>query len=190
MTSNEPRLSADILDATISPPDALHPPDARAGIAELFRARHVELVRLATLLVGDQPTAEDVVQDVFTRVYARGSDIGLPYLRTAVVNACRSVHRRRGVARRFGGSVEAKLWAEPVGSPEAEVLLAEDRRHVLRTLDTLPRRQREALVLRFYQRLSEQEIAETMGVSRGTVKSTLSRGLNALGGKLSEESRI
>lgn len=170
MTSPEPPLTQDIA----------RKPDDAAGIAELFRARHVDLVRLATLLVGDQATAEDVVQDVFTKVCARaeqlaGKGIALSYFRTAVVNACRSVHRRRGVARRFGGSVEAQLWAEPAPSPEATVLLTEDRRQVL-----------QALVLRFYQRLTEPEIAQTMGISRGTVKSTLSRGLDALGGKLSK----
>lgn len=181
MTSPERPLTQDI---------APTPADA-AGIADLFRARHVDLVRLATLLVGDQPTAEDVVQDVFTKVCARaeqvaGNGIALSYFRTAVVNACRSVHRRRGVARRFGGSAEAQLWAEPAPSPEATVLLTEDRRRVLQALAALPRRQREALVLRFYQRLTEPEIAQTMGISRGTVKSTLSRGLDALGGKLSK----
>jgi RNA polymerase sigma-70 factor (sigma-E family) len=181
VTSPEPPLTQDI---------APGPADA-AGIADLFRARHVDLVRLATLLVGDQATAEDVVQDVFTKVCARadqfaGNGIVLSYFRTAVVNACRSVHRRRGVARRFGGSAEAQLWAEPAPSPEATVLLTEDRRRVLQALAALPRRQREALVLRFYQRLTEPEIAQTMGISRGTVKSTLSRGLDALGGKLSK----
>jgi RNA polymerase sigma-70 factor (sigma-E family) len=163
-----------------------------AGVADLFLAGHVDLVRLATLLVGDQATAEDVVQDVFVSVCARWQRLtekgrAMPYFRTAVVNACRSVHRRRGIARRFGGSVEAKLWSEPAGSAEAAALLAEDRRQVLAALATLPRRQREALVLRYYQRLTEPEIAETMGISRGTVKSTLSRGLGALGGRLSKE---
>jgi DNA-directed RNA polymerase specialized sigma24 family protein len=61
VTSSEPPLTQDI---------ALTPDDA-AGIADLFLARHVDLVRLATLLVGDQATAEDVVQDVFTKVCAR-----------------------------------------------------------------------------------------------------------------------
>ena len=107
--------------------------------------------------------------------------------RTAVLNACRSVHRRRVIAGRFRGSAEARWWAEPVPSPEVAVLLAEDRRNVYRALLALPRRQREALVLRYYQRLSEPEIAETMGISRGTVKSTLSRGLAALGRTLSKE---
>ena len=107
----------------------------------------------------------------------------MAYFRTAVVNACRSVHRRRTIARRFGASVEAELWAEPGPSAEATVILAEDRRRVLQALATLPYRQREAIVLRFYGRLTEPEIAEAMGISRGTVKSTLSRGLDALEGR-------
>lgn len=194
----------DVLDAAGPPRDEVPAPAGRApadeapgprdeaGIADLFRARHTDLVRLATLLVGDQATAEDVVQDVFTRVYARAerlteNGVAMSYFRTAVLNACRSVHRRRAIARRFGGSTEAKLWAEPAESPEATIMLAEDRRQVLRAVAALPRRQREALVLRYYQRLSEPEIAETMGISRGTVKSTLSRGLAALGSTLSKE---
>ena len=158
-------------------------------LADLFRVRHLELVRLAALLVGDQASAEDVVQDVFLKVCARWdrlteSGVAVSYFRTAVVNACRSVHRRRTIARRFGGTVEAALWAEPEPSAEAAVILAEDRRRVLRALATLPYRQREAIVLRFYGRLTEPEIAESMGISRGTVKSTLSRGLDSLGSRL------
>jgi RNA polymerase sigma-70 factor (sigma-E family) len=161
----------------------------RAGIAELFGAQQLDLVRLATLLVGDQATAEDVVQDVFVSVCRRWerlteSGLAVAYFRTAVVNACRSVHRRRSIARRFGLSHEAELWAEPGPSAESAALLAEDRRRVLRALAALPPRQREALVLRYYQRLTEPEIAQSMGISRGTVKSTLSRGLDALAGKL------
>jgi RNA polymerase sigma-70 factor (sigma-E family) len=188
----------DVLDAAVTPRGeaaargGTSAPCDGAGIADLFRARHVDLVRLATLLVGDQATGEDVVQDVFARVCARAerlseNGIAMAYIRTAVVNACRSVHRRRSIARRFGASAETELWSEPPRSPEAAVLLAEDRRQVLRALAALPRRQREALVLRYYQRLSEAEIAAAMRISRGTVKSTLSRGLDALGDKLNKE---
>jgi RNA polymerase sigma-70 factor (sigma-E family) len=193
VTSEKPPLAPKVLEVLDPPGDAGRTGGTgAASIADLFRARHVDLVRLATLLVGDQATAEDVVQDVFARVCARagrlaGTGIAPSYFRTAVVNACRSVHRRRTTARRFGDSAEARIWSEPSGSAEAAVVLAEDRRRVLRALAALPRRQREALVLRYYQRLSEPEIAETMGISRGTVKSTLSRGLDALGGKLGEE---
>ena len=192
MTSGK-RVDADVLDAAAVPPDQPESePHDQAGIADLFHARHLELVRLATLLVGDRATAEDVVQDVFVSVCARWqrlteNGVAVAYFRTAVVNACRSVHRRRGIARRFGQGTEAALWTEPEPSAESAVVLAEDRRRVLRALSRLPDRQREALVLRYYQRLTQAEIAESMGISQGTVKSTLSRGLHALGGKLSKE---
>lgn len=160
-------------------------------VAELFRAHQLGLVRLATMLVGDQETAEDVVQDVFTRVCQgwerlAASGASAAYFRTAVVNGCRSVHRRRGMARRFRGSADAALWAEPAASAEAAALLTEDRRRVVRALVSLPHRQREVLVLRYYQRLTQAEIAETLRISQGTVKSTISRGLTALGRKLGE----
>jgi RNA polymerase sigma-70 factor (sigma-E family) len=165
-----------------------------ADLAALFRARHLELVRLATLLLGDQAAAEDVVQDVFARVHAgwerlAANGVSVAYLRTAVVNGCRSVQRRRVIARRFGVSREAALWSEPHESAEAVVLLAEEGRRVLRALASLPQRQREALVLRYYQRLSEAEIAEAMRISRGTVKSTTARGLATLSRKLREGER-
>jgi RNA polymerase sigma-70 factor (sigma-E family) len=163
----------------------------RASVAELFRERHLELVRLAAVLVGDWATAEDVVQDVYVRVCARWENlaergVSVAYFRTAVVNGCRSVQRRRRVWR-FGRAQWAEFREEPGPSAEAAVIAAEDRRRVLRALARLPRRQREALVLRYYGRLTEPEIAETMGISRGTVKSTLSRGLDALGSSLARE---
>ncbi len=164
---------------------------SRSGIAEVFRAHHLELVRLATLLVGDRPTAEDVVQDVFMRLHARPDGVtnaGAPlaYVRAAVVNGCRSVQRRRKIARRRDAS-EAGARQETEVSAESAVLLAEDRRQVLAALAGLPRRRREVLVLRYYLGLSEAEIASVLGVSAGTVKSTAARGLAALAGKLGEE---
>lgn len=75
------------------------------------------------------------------------------------------------LARRFGSSREAAQLTEPVASAETVALRADEDSQVLRTLAALPRRQREALVLRYYQRLSEAETAEVMRVSRGTVKS-------------------
>ena len=78
----------------------------RSTVAELFRDHHGELVRLAVLMVGDVPTAEDVVQDVYTRLHSRAHqhqhqpEDPLPYVRAAVLNGCRSALRRRGVARR------------------------------------------------------------------------------------------
>jgi RNA polymerase sigma factor (sigma-70 family) len=157
----------------------------------LFRQHHADLVRLAMLLVGDQPTAEDVVQDVFARLCTRSllptGDGSLAYARAAVLNGCRSTLRRRIVARRAG------RWHEPLAglaqrSAEHEVILAEDRRQVLAALATLSSRRREVLVLRYWLGLSEREIAEVLGVSAGTVKSTAARAIAALARKLGEDS--
>ncbi|MEW9548411.1 SigE family RNA polymerase sigma factor [Nonomuraea sp. NPDC050783] len=175
--------------------EIIHPPpgvpggeaSADAVVTELFLAHRLALVRLAFLLVGDQESAEDVVQDAFAAVYRRWSRLSdrgqvLPYLRAAVVNGCRMVLRRRTIIGRFRGHREVPFW-----SAEAAALLGETRRQVFLAVRALPRRQREVLVLRFYLDLPEAEIAQVMGVSRGTVKSTASRALKALAATLQEE---
>jgi len=168
------------------------PPSASQTVGALFRDHHGELVRLALLMVGDLPTAEDVVQDVYASLHARWShsaapDEVLPYVRAAVLNGCRSVLRRRGVARRAGVLHSAEARTE-TSSAEHEVMLSEDRRQVLAALARLPRRRREVLVLRYYLGLSEAEIAAVLGISPGTVKSTAARGLAALARELGETS--
>ncbi|GLX00693.1 SigE family RNA polymerase sigma factor [Microtetraspora sp. NBRC 16547] len=181
-------MQTEIRNVMEDPPPELHAvaPPADATVAELFMAHRLGLVRFAFLLVGDQETAEDVVQDAFAAVHRRWrrlADHGqlLPYLRTAVLNGCRTVHRRRAIARRFRGDPEVPFW-----SAEASALLGEARREVFTAVRDLPRRQREAVVLRYYLDLSEAEMAVVMGVSRGTVKSTTSRALRALAAKLEE----
>jgi RNA polymerase sigma factor (sigma-70 family) len=160
---------------------------ATPGIAGLFRAHHEDLVRLAALLVRDQSTAEDVVQDVFARLSARGTagadGSELAYIRAAVLNGCRTVLRRRAVARRRG----TPTGLDVADSAECEVMLAEDRREVLAALAALPTRRREVLVLRYYLGLSEAEIAAVLGITPGTVKSTAARGLAALARALGED---
>jgi RNA polymerase sigma-70 factor (sigma-E family) len=141
-------------------------------------------------MVGDLPTAEDVVQDVYASLHTRWSQIAardavLPYVRAAVLNGCRSVLRRRAVARRVGA---AHRDEPPAKSAENEVILSEDRRQVLAALARLPRRRREVLILRYYLGLSEAEIAAVLGISPGTVKSTAARGLAALARDLGEQS--
>ncbi len=157
-------------------------------LAELYRMHALGLVRLALLLVGDQGTAEDVVQDVFARLYRAGAglrdpDKAVPYLRTAVVNGCRSVLRARRRAHLLRVPHEPPVW-----SAEAAVLAGEDRRAVLAAVTRLPGRQREVLVLRYYLGLSDAEIAAALQVSRGTVSSSASRALGALARELREES--
>jgi RNA polymerase sigma-70 factor (sigma-E family) len=167
--------------------------DAAAGsVATLFREHHGELVRLAVLMVGDLPTAEDVVQDVYASLQSRWSRIAardavLPYVRAAVLNGCRSVLRRRSISRRVGVVQRASVGAQERASAESEVMLSEDRRQVLAALARLPSRRREVLVLRYYLGLSEAEIAAVLGISPGTVKSTAARGLAALARDLGEK---
>jgi RNA polymerase sigma-70 factor (sigma-E family) len=163
------------------------------AIAALFRDHHAELVRLALLMVKDLPTAEDVVQDVYTSLHrisrARMVEAPLPYVRAAVLNGCRSVLRRRAIAHRVGLAHRASLnETTALASAESEVILSEDRRQVLGALARLPRRRREVLVLRYYLGLSEAEIAAVLGISAGTVKSTAARALAALARDLGEPS--
>jgi RNA polymerase sigma-70 factor (sigma-E family) len=181
--------------------DGVPPPGASldaGAIAALFRDHHAELVRLALLMVGDLPTAEDVVQDVYASLHRRSRAQGraqtveapLPYVRAAVLNGCRSVLRRRAIAHRVGLAHRASLNDETTvrASAESEVILSEDRRQVLSALARLPRRRREVLVLRYYLALSEAEIAAVLGISAGTVKSTAARALAALARDLGEPS--
>ncbi|MFB9677045.1 sigma-70 family RNA polymerase sigma factor [Streptosporangium vulgare] len=160
----------------------------RVDIATLFAEHHLGLVRLALLMVGDQATAEDVVQEAFARTHARRRGLrdparALTYIRSAVLNGSRSVLRRRAVAFRRAVPYEPPVW-----SAEHAALLGEERREVLVALRALPRRQREALTLRYYLELPDLEIAQTMGIAASTARSTLARGLAALARTLKEES--
>ena len=162
-------------------------PPADELVNDLFRAHAVTLVRVATLLLGDQPSAEDVVQDAFLRLYRslprlRDPGKAVGYLRVSVVNGSRSVlrARRRALLRRV--QHQPAVW-----SAESAVMAGEDRRAVLAAVSRLPRRAREVLALRYYLNLPDHEIAAVLGVSRGTVSSTASRGLAALARELKEE---
>jgi RNA polymerase sigma factor (sigma-70 family) len=162
-------------------------------LAQIFRQHHGALVRLAMFLVHDLPTAEDIIQDVFARIQARpGASFEpggeLAYLRACVINGCRSVHRRQAIVRRAGAGRGLLDQEATHASAEAEVIKAEERRRVLEALAALPARRREVLVLRYYLGLSESQIAQTLGISQGTVKSTAARGIAALARQLGEES--
>ncbi|MEU9192809.1 RNA polymerase sigma factor [Streptomyces hundungensis] len=159
-------------------------PEPDAGpptVSELYHAHRLALVRLAVMLVDDRATAEDVVQDAFTALYRRHGerveeiDNALAYLRTAVVNAARSVLRRRRTARGYTPPHEPDA-----PSAEERVVLDEEHREVLAALGQLTVRRREVLVLRYWSDLTEAEIATTLGISRGSVKSIASRALDSL----------
>jgi RNA polymerase sigma factor (sigma-70 family) len=133
----------------------------------LYVAEYEAMVRVAFLIVGSRADAEDVAQDAFARVHLRGDRVDRPgaYLRRCVVNGALDVLRRR---RTLADRVRA-LRAE-----DSTVLGADE---LSDALAALPDRQRAALVLRFYQGLSEREVAEALGVRPGTAKSLVHRGL-------------
>lgn len=160
---------------------------ASAAVDDLFRLHAIGLVRFALMLVGDQATAEDVVQEAFLGLYrawnrVRDPDAVLGYLRTAVVNGARSVHRSRGRARLLRVPHDPPVW-----SAEAAAMDGEDRRAVLAAIARLPQRQREVLALKYYLDLSERDVAAILRVSRGTVAATGARALGALARQLRED---
>ncbi len=153
---------------------------ADEAVTRLYAEHWVSLVRLASLLMRDQSRAEEVVQDAFVAMHRswgrlREPDRALAYLRRSVVNGARSALRHRAVVDRHR--------PEPPGttqSAETVVLAGQERSRLAEALAALPRRQREVLVLRYYVDLSEADIAATLGISRGAVKSHSSRGVAAL----------
>ena len=165
--------------------------DASQAVTAIYQEHALGLTRLAFLMLGDRQSAEDVVQEAFCGLYRawdRMSDHAnaLGYVRASVLNGSRSVLRRsRRVPRPV--AVPAAVSAEAIASAEAIVLAGERQRETVAALRRLPPRQREAVVLRYFAELREEETALAMGVSRGTVKSTTSRALAALARMLKEE---
>ena len=160
-------------------PGAQAPAEPR-NLADLYRDHRMRMVRLAVLLVDDPSTAEDVVQEAFTGLHRhwaglRDEAAAVAYLRTAVVNGSRSVLRRRRTARDYVPPHQVNAR-----SAESLAMLSAEHQAVVDALSTLPPRQREVLVLRYYGGMSEAEIADATGISRGTVKSTASRALDAV----------
>lgn len=149
-------------------------------LTALYTAHYRGLVRLAAYLTSDRDIAEEVVQDAYVKVLGRWGglrdlDKGEAYLRQAVVNLSRSRLRHRGVVERH-----APRPGRDEPSAETGALSLIERSTVLRALAELPRRQREAVVLRYYADLSEAQTAHAMGISAGAVKSHTSRGMAAL----------
>jgi RNA polymerase sigma-70 factor (sigma-E family) len=160
---------------------------APTSVTELFRAHHLELVRLAVMVTGDLATAEDVVQDVYERLYRRWPSMrtagsGLAYARASVLNGCRSAHRRAAVRRKHAVRMAGGL----ADSPDAESAAA-DRGELADALRALPPRQREVLVLRYFCDLDVAEISAMLGIGPSAVRSTVSRGLASLAHTLGEE---
>jgi RNA polymerase sigma-70 factor (sigma-E family) len=155
-----------------------------AALAELFRTEYLPAVRLARLLVDRTDVAEELVQEAFARVHRSYDSVEDPvrlpaYLRSAVLNLARSHLRRRTIGRRVlrrhrAGEVG---WS---GGADEPTLVAAEHREVLSALASLSVRQREVLVLRYWEDRSEAEIAELLDISVGTVKTHAHRGITAL----------
>lgn len=150
----------------------------------LYEAEYTRLVRLASLLVRDVRVCEELVQDAFVKASLHRIDDparAAAYVRSCVLNGARSTLRRERVAARFRSERPREARAA-----ESEALAASDRDAVVEALRRLPRRQRECLVLRYYEDLREDEIAAVLGISRGSVKTHCHRGMAALAQHLGE----
>jgi RNA polymerase sigma-70 factor (sigma-E family) len=161
--------------------------DAEQAVTAIYSTHYRSLVRLATLLLRDVASAEEVVQDSFIAMHSawrrlRDNEKALSYLRQSVVNRSRSVLRHRVVVDR-----NAPKPAPDMPSAEQGALSQLERSAVVDALRTLPARQREALVLRYYGDLSEAQIASAMGISRGAVKSHTARAIASLRAALEME---
>jgi RNA polymerase sigma-70 factor (sigma-E family) len=159
---------------------AVAPPE---GFDELYQRTWWPMLRLATALVDDVGSAEDVVQDAFAALYRRWDTLrdraaAAGYVRTSIVNGSRSVLRRRGTSRKHLHLIEA----------DSETLLREEHELVHAAMSRLPARQREVLVLRYVAELPDSDIAAATGLSESGVRSAASRALatlrTTLGGQL------
>lgn len=153
---------------------------ADAVLTEVFHDHYGELVGLARLLLDERGQAEEVVQEAFARTYDRWSSLRdrqdpYPYIRTVVVNLARGGLRRRAVARR--NTVVVPLHAP---SAEADAEVDERRRTVAAAVRALPRRQREVVTMRYFLECSTDDVARSLGISTGSVKTHLHRALSTL----------
>jgi RNA polymerase sigma-70 factor (sigma-E family) len=146
-------------------------------LADLYVRHADEALRLSYLLTGDGALAEDLVQDAFVRVAGRLMHLRDPggfhaYLRKTIVNLARSHHRHRAVERRY---LERQKEAPPIELDDRS-----DRERLRQALMALPIGQRTAIVLRYFEDLSEAQTADLMGRHPGAVKSLVSRGMGTL----------
>jgi RNA polymerase sigma factor (sigma-70 family) len=159
--------------------------DGARDLEALYRDHHVALSRLAMVLVGDPGLADDLAQEAFVRLGrswrwpAPGAE--LAYLRRIVINLAHGHHRKLAVARRHDRA-DDRVGADAADAVEHD----ERRREVLAAVRALPDRQRDCTVLRFYAELSDAEIAATLGISAGSVKTHLHRARSALAARLGD----
>lgn len=152
-------------------------------LGEWFEAEYEPLLRFAYFLCGDRAAAEDLVQDAFVRIYRAGARVeehGFPaYARRTLVNLRRSAWRRGQIERRALATAGPSDRAVPDADPVV-------RDEVWGAILSLSRRQRACIALRYYEDLSEQHVAEVLGMSTGAVKKHTSRAMERLRASLAD----
>ncbi len=166
-------------DASIAAPISV------SVLPALYDEHYRSLVKLASIYVDDRESAEEVVQDAFLKLmkgrYSIEPGREAPYLRKMVINGARSALRKRKVRRLYNPEIPLAVAAAEVGG-----IAASERDRMLEAVRRLPSRQASVLILRYYLDLSEGEIADTLGMARGSVKSHAHRGLKKLRQMLEE----
>src|SRR3954447_23016171 len=162
--------------------DAVTEPTRAAGVEVLFRRHYAELLRLAFVMLGSREAAEDAVQDAFVSLHRnwrsmRDREAAEAYLRSAVLNRCRSWVRRQVIQR---AARPLMLVREHQESPEDTTVGRDEVGSLVGAMRTLARRQREVLACRFVLEMSVAETAQLLEISVGSVKAHTHRGLQAL----------
>ena len=150
------------------------------ALARIYREQYGSLVRMLTLVLRDQGLAEETAQEAFIRLHrawARGRNPERveSYLRSIALNLARSRFRRMRLARR--ATIE---YPDLQAAAETEALQRESYSELIRAVWSLPNRQRECIALRYFLDLTESEIAQTLGISTGSVKTHLHRAMKKL----------
>lgn len=171
-------------DGTLSAPIASERIDADQLVADLFASEARSLVRLARIFCDDQASAEDLVQEAFIRLHRsagtiRDLDKAPAFLRSIVINLARD-HNRRGLMSLRHRAAQHPPDVRPLAEVEANAIEGDDTRVVLDAIRLLPDRQRSCVVLRYYLQYSESETADTLGISKSSVKTHCRRALAAL----------
>jgi RNA polymerase sigma-70 factor (sigma-E family) len=155
-------------------------PGATGALGELYQAHYQSLVRMAALLVGDLAAAEQVVQDSLVAMHANWRWLKRPETSLAFVRRCVINRSRSALRHQLNGERDAGPPPPQVPSAACDADPQRERSPVVAALDRLSRRQREALVLRYYAGLSEAETAAAMGISPGAVKDHTARAMLAI----------
>lgn len=169
-------------------------PVARAaaddGVSALYAVHWAPMVRLAWLFVHDDLLAEEIAQDAFVALHRKWHEVqeglGTAYLRQCVVNGARSALRHHRVEQRYLDAERDRQVRRSATSAEDVALSAHGSDELFGSLQRLPQRQREVLVLRYFLDLSEHQIADALGIAPGSVKTHAHRGLAALRTQMEE----